>query len=181
MIRKKIQFDDYIDEKIISIVLSTKRNMVYCKNCSSILKFDYEDIDNKYPPHIRCCVCESRIQLDRRYYNIRKVRISNRGLTSVVFEDSGGYSCTLRDSSSVEPRIWIGKDKVPVKLFLPDIDQTKKGWIDYPLPEQVKLFGEMELNQNQVKALLPYLEYFVKYGFLPVDNNNSINDIQEDK
>lgn len=93
--------------------------------------------------------------------------ITNRGFKYVEFEDISGDSCSLQESSSYEPRIWLGKNNVVPRLFLPDIDKTKTGWINYPIPDYVKIFARMELNQEQVKELLPYLEYFAEHGVLP--------------
>ena len=73
----------------------------------------------------------------------------------------------MQESSAIEPAIWIGIDHPIPKLFLPDVDKEKKGWIDYPVPDCVKIFGRMELNQQQVKDLLPYLKYFADNGELP--------------
>ena len=96
-----------------------------------------------------------------------KSKITNRGFKVIEFEDCGGESCSLQESSSFEPRIWLGKNNVKPRLFLPDIDPNKTGWIDYPIPEAVHIFARMELDQEQVKELLPYLEYFSEHGCLP--------------
>lgn len=42
--------------------------------------------------------------------------------------------------------------------------QTKSGWVPYEIPSEVFLHTRMHLNQDQVKALLPILEKFVRTG-----------------
>lgn len=97
--------------------------------------------------------------------------ITERGFKVITFYDKGNRSCSLQESSAATPSIWLGIDKVVPKLFLPDIDPTKTGWIDFPIPEQVKIFSMMELTQDMVKDLLPYLNYFAENGSLPSFGN----------
>lgn len=65
-------------------------------------------------------------------------KLSDRGFNILAFNDAYGEECSLQESSSVEPSIWLGIDK-----------------------------NRMHLRQHQVKELLPYLQYFVEHGELP--------------
>lgn len=93
-----------------------------------------------------------------------QLRPTNRGFSYAEFKDSNGETCTLQESSSYEPRIWLGAKEVSVKYL-------KNGWRELDIPA---LTGEdfvgnqrMHLNQSQVKELLPYLQYFAEHGELP--------------
>ena len=92
---------------------------------------------------------------------------NGRGYKVLLFKDVDENECSLQESSLIEPAIWIGLDHIQPKLFLPDIDKTMQGWINYPISECVKLFGRMELTQQQVKELLPYLQFFAENEVLP--------------
>lgn len=159
---------------IMKCITGNLQNAIYCEKCNAVFKFDDEDIveDNDHY-HINCCICGNSIELKRDI----STKETNRGFKYIQFKDAGGDICSLQESSSIDPKIWFGKENVPVKVFLPDIDESKKGWIDFPLPECVKIFGRMELSQAQVKELLPYLEYFSIYGHLP---KNMINETSTD-
>lgn len=87
-----------------------------------------------------------------------------RGFSYAEFKDSNGEVCTLQESSSNEPRIWLGAKEVSVKYL-------NNGWKELDIPA---LVGEdfvgnqrMHLNQEQVKNLLPILQYFAEHGELP--------------
>lgn len=93
-----------------------------------------------------------------------KVQPTIRGFSYTEFKDSNGEVCTLQESSSYEPRIWLGAKEVSVKYL-------SNGWkeLDIPALTGKDFVGNqrMHLNQTQVKELLPYLQYFVEHGELP--------------
>lgn len=71
------------------------------------------------------------------------VESTSRGFKLIKFKDSNDNDCSLQESSSAsENCIWFGKD------------------------------DRMHLNQNMVKNLLPYLQYFSDHGFLPTSKDN---------
>ena len=94
-------------------------------------------------------------------------RYEIRGFKGYEFQDRGDRSCSIQESSDIGPSIWLGLNEVTPQLFLPEVDSTKTGWIDYPLPESVRIFSRMELTQDQVKELLPVLQFFADNGRLP--------------
>lgn len=98
---------------------------------------------------------------------MKKYELSNRGFRGYHFKDKSNRLCSIQESSSAKPSIWLGIDNIIPQLYLPELDRTKTRWVDYPLPESVKIFGRMELTQSQVKQLLPYLQYFAETGKLP--------------
>lgn len=112
--------------------------------------------------------------MDMKNYNIR-------GFRGIEFYDNSGASCSIQESSCIDPHIWLGINEVIPKIFLPDIAKRndQKGWVDLPVPDYIKLFGRMHLSQEQVKELLPLLQYFAENGTLP-PNINSYN-IDKDK
>lgn len=93
---------------------------------------------------------------------------NERGFKYLKFKDCGYSDCSIQESSSaMEPRIWLGFNKITPMLFLPDVSDTQTGLIKYPLPPEVQINGRMELNQDMVKELLPLLTYFAENGCLP--------------
>lgn len=90
------------------------------------------------------------------------VEHTQRGFGIINFTDDYGKSCSLQKSSSAEgEKIWLGIDKAPVMHCI-----RGEGWKDFPLPEGVEIFSRMHLTQEQVAALLPYLQNFVETGEL---------------
>lgn len=80
---------------------------------------------------------------------------------SIKFQDVAGEECVIEEGNSNDktPMLWLG-----IKNVQPRIEIKGKGFVDYPLPEEVLVFGSMLLNQEQVKILLPYLQTFVEHG-----------------
>lgn len=91
---------------------------------------------------------------------------TNRGFSYAEFKDAKGEICTLQESSSYEPCIWLGAKEVSVQYL-------DGGWKKLDIPALVgKDFvgnQRMKLNQEQVKELLPYLQYFAENGELPTE------------
>lgn len=86
---------------------------------------------------------------------------TERGFSVIKFNDAYDYLCTLQESSSNEPHIWLGRNSAnPKKLEL------GKGWIPVELPAGIECFNRMHLNQQQVKELIVHLQKFVDTGGL---------------
>lgn len=84
--------------------------------------------------------------MDKEFFSVR-------GFGGFSFRDDYGHECSLQESSAVDPHIWLGSDE-PTK-------------IDEPTGHLIK--NRMHLNQEQVRALLPYLQHFAEHGDLQVD------------
>lgn len=80
---------------------------------------------------------------------------------SIKFQDVAGEECVIEEGNSNDktPMLWLG-----IKNVQPRIEIKGKGFVDYPLPEEVLVFGSMLLNQEQVKMLLSLLQTFVEHG-----------------
>lgn len=91
-----------------------------------------------------------------------KIKTTNRGFGRIEFKDGSGDDCSLQESSSVTPHIWLGIDNVRVIEY--DGPPTA---IDLStLGTNVAALGRMHLTRAQVKALLPHLQKFVDTGSL---------------
>lgn len=87
---------------------------------------------------------------------------TERGFARIDFTDDYGCECSLQKSSSAEgEKIWLGMNDPQVKFLV-----KGRGWQDYKLPEGVEGFSRMHLTQDQVRALLPYLQRFADTGEL---------------
>ncbi len=99
-----------------------------------------------------------------------KIEKTERGFGYIKFLDRYDVECSLQESSlATEACIWLGCNKIGLKKFTPGED----GWQDIEL-EQNPPYGivhnantRMHLTQDNVRDLLPALEYFVKNGTLP--------------
>lgn len=101
-------------------------------------------------------------------------RLTGRGFVRYEFQDLYGHASSLQKSSLVEPEcIWLGVDDLQPQVLHGDaralgIDTDATcGWVPYPIPDCVNLHSRMHLSQDQVKALLPALQYFAEHGELP--------------
>jgi hypothetical protein len=89
-----------------------------------------------------------------------KFKLTPRGFGTLEFKDRYGEECSLQQSSlASENAIWFGVDEAK-----PIYEDTAKPFI---LPDNVVVSGRMHLTQDQVIVLLPYLQHFVKTGWLP--------------
>ena len=95
-----------------------------------------------------------------------KGHVTQRGFGRFEFVDSYGAQCSIQESSSDEPRIWLGINRPDVKRLtgVPGV-----GWVDVELPEGAEVFGRMHLNREHVAELIPMLQHFVDTGRLPND------------
>ena len=90
---------------------------------------------------------------------------SNRGFSMLWFEDDYGVECSLQESSSIEPHIWLGVHNPTHKIRFKDSERlglglkkeceecNEYGWCDFPIPKEVSVFSRMHLNREQAKAL----------------------------
>lgn len=87
---------------------------------------------------------------------------SDRGFLRGEFRDRNGRDCSIQESSlATEACIWLGINE-PKLMYL----VLNEGWKEVPLPPGHDIHGRMHLNQEQVAALLPLLQKFVKTGRL---------------
>ena len=98
--------------------------------------------------------------IEKTFLTTLKKGDTHRGFGFYEFKDKYGKKCSLQDSSlATEPAIWFGIDDAK-----PQILEKGKGWVDYPISEDVMLHTRMHLTQEQVKTLLPILTYFAETG-----------------
>lgn len=75
---------------------------------------------------------------------------TSRGFSLIEFKDSNGEKCSIQESSSVSPHLWLGQENPTViehdgeKIFL----------------------CRMHLNQKQARKLISFLQKFVETGRL---------------
>ena len=67
-----------------------------------------------------------------------KIKCTDRGFRYATFKDCYGELCSIQESCSVLPSLWLGTDE-----------------------------NRMHLSQKMVKDLLPLLTYFAEHGVLP--------------
>lgn len=92
-----------------------------------------------------------------------EIKKTQRGFKFVEFIDRYGAQCSLQESSLAdEAAIWFGPDDADPKRLV-----SGQGWQKVPFSDDTLFNTRMHLTQKQVKELLPYLRYFVKYGYLP--------------
>ena len=105
---------------------------------------------------------------------------TNRGFELNHFTDDYGVDCSIQESSSVEPHIWLGVHKARLSIMYKDrdklvgIDKVQKndphcnewGWCTINLPKEVLFESRMHLNRKQSKELAKQLNYFARTGKL---------------
>lgn len=99
---------------------------------------------------------------------------TSRGFPLNKFKDFYGCECSIQLSSlATEAAIWIGIDNPNPRIMASNAtrlgvltDQTT-GWIEFEIPPEVLISTRMHLTQNQVKELIPILQYFAEHGDLP--------------
>lgn len=97
---------------------------------------------------------------------------NNRGFEIQHFQDSYGLDCSIQESSSVEPHIWLGVHNPPHKIMWNNAEKyglkigERAGWYDFPIPEEVLVESRMHLTQDQARKLAKKLLYFAKHGVL---------------
>lgn len=109
-----------------------------------------------------------------------KYGFTARRFPYVTFTDRYDAECSIQLSSLAdESAIWFGIDNADPKIMarhanklglyhlLNEGPERLNGWVKYPLHEEVSLTTRMHLTQEQVKAILPILEYFAEHGEFP--------------
>lgn len=92
-----------------------------------------------------------------------------RGFGILHFDDDYETKCSIQESSSCEPHVWLGIDKPEIKIMYKDAVKTgllemfnlKKdapecnecGWCTITLPDEVSIFSRMHLNRRQALEL----------------------------
>lgn len=62
----------------------------------------------------------------------------------------------------------MAKDAQDVGVSTPEaLAAEGVGWVNYPIPEEVSVYGRMHLTRDQVRKILPVLQHFVDHGELP--------------
>lgn len=96
---------------------------------------------------------------------------TSRGFDRVAFEDFNGSGCSLQKSSIVNAEcIWLGVNNASPQVLASRAQllglkpNTENGWVPYPIPKDVSLTTRMHLTREQVAALLPLLQRFVRTG-----------------
>lgn len=85
---------------------------------------------------------------------------TDRGFQRIEFTDRLGEACSIQESSlATEQAIWIGVNDASPKHLVPE-----RGWVPYPIHEDVLINTRMELTIEQVKELIPVLQKFVDTG-----------------
>ena len=87
--------------------------------------------------------------------------VTQRGFSIITFEDDYGYKCSLQESSSVVPHIWLGIDDADPQIMASKVVKGGTGWIKYDIPSDVLLTTRMHLNVEQTKKLIIELQKFV--------------------
>ncbi len=94
---------------------------------------------------------------------------TSRGFGISNFKDSRGMDCTVQESSNAGLNcIWLGAKEVQVQVM------TNNGWqvVDFSklcIDNQFVGNQRMHLSQENVKELLPTLQYFAEHGCLPTN------------
>lgn len=94
---------------------------------------------------------------------------TGRGFSIVEFKDKYDADCSIQKSSlTTEDCIWLGITDADPKIMASKVREDLKGWVKYPIPEDVLLSTRMHLNREQVAELLPILQNFVDTGEVSV-------------
>lgn len=97
---------------------------------------------------------------------------TNRGFEIQHFKDDYGVDCTIQESSSCDPHIWLGVQNPKCRVIWYDAKKLgiktdeDAGWYDYPIPEEVLVESMMHLSQEQARQLAEKLLYFAETSFL---------------
>jgi uncharacterized protein with von Willebrand factor type A (vWA) domain len=78
----------------------------------------------------------------------------------INFKDTLNRNCSIQESSlASEPNLWIGLEDTK-----PLVNRNGTEWQEYEIPDGVLLTQRMELNQQQIKEILPFLKKFARTG-----------------
>ncbi len=105
-----------------------------------------------------------------------------RGFEVKHFKDDYGMDCSIQESSSLEPHIWLGIHNPQVKIMYKDVNIIKTmkiekdypetgdgGWCTLNMPEECLIDSRMHLNVEQAKWLIDELKYFVRHKQLKTE------------
>lgn len=89
---------------------------------------------------------------------------TERGFNIIEFIDKYGEKCSLQKSSlATEDCIWLGIDNPKLTIFE---DENMGKYVVTEMPKTFSVSSRMHLTREQVAELLPYLEEFVKTGYI---------------
>lgn len=95
-----------------------------------------------------------------------------RGFKLITFKDDYNEECSLQESSSVEPHIWLGIEDANPQILVFDAKRlgisTNEdcGWVPYEVPKEVSMTTRMHLTPKQAKELAKKLLKFARYKHL---------------
>lgn len=82
------------------------------------------------------------------------------GFHKIEFKDINGVECSVQESSlATEEAIWLGVDDPDPEILLPN-----KGWVKYPVLEDVLFKSRMHLSIKQAAQLVRILNKFLETG-----------------
>lgn len=90
-------------------------------------------------------------------FEISPIGDTGRGFARAEFKDVYNWSCSIQESSSVVPRLWLGCDATPEGERLDPIDPVSGHHIG----------GRMHLSRQAAWVLGTMLLYFHDHGELP--------------
>ena len=98
---------------------------------------------------------------------IMETEYTARGFAYSEFEDRNDVKCSIQKSSiATEDCIWFGANEIGLQHF-----KAGDGWNEVKLTDTIKEHynanTRMHLSVEQVKEIIPILQYFVKTGDLP--------------
>lgn len=109
------------------------------------------------------CNSKSSIELKNKEKNQEtsfKKGKTSRGFHKIEFKDINGVECSVQDSSlATEEAIWFGVDDPDPEILLPN-----KGWVKYPVLEDVLFKSRMHLSIKQAAQLVRILNKFLETG-----------------
>lgn len=108
------------------------------------------------------------------------------------FNDAYGTDCSIQESSSCDPCIWLGVHRADVKIMYKDSvalglgleklypETNENGWCRFPVPDEALVESRMHLNREQARKLAATLLFFSETGFLPDEKYSPLMDLQAD-
>jgi len=136
-----------------------------CKECYDEFGQDNENIQ----------VSDSYITMEEEAHDTELIDLTKsnttRGFKLVEFKDRNGVSCSIQESSSDVPSLWIGVNDANPRVMKSEAfqhginlteDELKEGgWVEFPIPDNVLFDDRMHLTKEQVKKLIPILQEFI--------------------
>lgn len=95
-----------------------------------------------------------------------------RGFERIIFTDDYGARCSIQESSSVEPHIWLGVHTIKPLIMAKDAEALGDepmcridgnggvGWYDVIFNEKIQMFSRMHLTRKQAKWVADKLMEF---------------------